>query len=108
MTPEEKRIAAAEACGWRYIPSASAGTSLPPHGSKAPLRSIVPLPDYLQDLDACREMEEHVSGEPLRTKYLDALYDLTKNQPDPSWALARSTAPQRVDAFLKALGLLKE
>ncbi len=107
LTPEEKRIAIAEACGFiatkedqfpcRKIwvkPTESIGTYW----------TAGDLPDYLNSLDAMHEAEKTLTRDKL-DRYADILCDMVAaGDPDPNiCGLITLTAAQRADAFLLSL-----
>lgn len=111
MTPEEKRIKIAEACGW--IPRHNYYWTAP--GTAYPLISGGNLPDYLNSLDAIHEAEKVLA----KDRYTRLLYfhellgivcpdsDRLAAEPygDEEYASAMSaTAAQRADAFLAVIG----
>lgn len=96
MTPEQQRIKIAELCGWRVTdPEHSMGIfdGDPP---KAGL-----IPDYLNDLNASYDMEEHLTIEEWfrYTEYVDLLSS-------GAWQfrMFRATASQKARAFLQTKG----
>ena len=113
MTPEQQRIAIAEARGWT-----NASWSI--HFG---LRAVVPesqgfhleqIPDYLYDLNACHEMEKNIPEGQFR-KYASELMDVCGNHPVgciPDYPedllrlfhLVHATATQRAEAFLRTIG----
>lgn len=110
MTEIEQRIAIAEACG--FSPD---GDGLTWRNGPHTKFSVDELPDYLHDLNDCYEMELDFDDKPpdLRSLWLDNLafccsWPHTKNAADlkfeVSYAIARATAPQRCEAFLRTLG----
>ena len=122
MNQEKQRIAIAEACGWKKSTWAEQGyTKGATEGEiwrgpdKCGWRSLYsdddrpgdpyPFPDYLNSLDAMHEAEERVGAlEPgARRRYAELLQD---------WLGANgaifTTAAQRAESFLKALGLWEE
>lgn len=103
MTPEAQRIAIAEACGWHCDncdepPSVCQGCIWTEDSSRR-------IPDYLNDLNACHEME----------KVLRDAYNPAKSSPQ-DWVIfclnlgeieeepIHATAAQKAEAFLKCLG----
>ena len=87
MTPQQQRIAIAEACGtmqWSYaLPTKCIGAS---------------VPDYLNDLNAMHEAEKVLDYNELRemedsVSFQFAVYPF------------HATAAQRAEAFLRTLGL---
>lgn len=113
MTPEAQRIAIAEACGYRLT---EWDHHQMPYWTKDGKPAV--LADYLNDLNAMHEAEEILEGMSLDTKsmYLDYLAlmhaelfekrrDGLKRDPfDREWAVFRSTAAQRAEAFLRTIG----
>lgn len=90
MTPEQQRIAIAEACGWMPAPRGR---------WKLDKRVERFRPDYLNDLNAMHEAEKTLSGE---SGYHESggygLY-LVALEHDVS-----ATAAQRAEAFLRTTG----
>ena len=86
LKPEEKRILAAEACGWQDC-----------ERMHAEFRNFDMLPDYGNDLNAMHEAEKTLSADEW-TKY-DSLMPLRDPQK------IHATAAQRLDAFLLAKNL---
>jgi len=108
MTPEQQRIAIAEACGWRiesdgantfvYSPNKTSGTGYRMNDIRHP-KIIRLLPDYLNDLNAMHEAEGTLNKESGYHEtggyglYLVALdHDVS------------ATAAQRAEAFLRTIG----
>lgn len=88
MSPEQKRIAIARACGWRaetYGPSWC--------------ESETKMPDYLNDLNAMHEAEIQLKAEDNHAYgcYCSELYEKYGNT-------VSLTAAQRCEAFLKTIG----
>lgn len=99
MTPEQQRIAIAEACGWVWRARSRGSIKVwdnPPsyvfHDSQ--------LPDYLNSLDAMRESEETLDCNEWET-----WHRIVGEWPTD---LARLTATQRADAFLRTKNLWKD
>jgi hypothetical protein len=91
MTPEQQRIAIAEACGWtdtQIIDGKYGQTD---------------VPDYLNDLNACHEMEEVLTSEQV-TSYVYSLESMNERWSTPAFA----TASQRAEAFLRTIGKWEE
>ena len=114
MSPEQQRIAIAEACGWTALTEEQPFmTALPKHWQGA--ESRMPLPDYLNDLNAMHEAEEMLNRNQLYLygNELDRI-TLPKNKIEMAYVhgpeagmypeLFRATAAQRAEAFLKTLG----
>ncbi len=119
MSPEAQRIAIAEACGWHEIirPCDDAYHYLPTdtlerlNGKVGGIKSnwvhvenAVPIPDYLNDLNAMAEAEmSRVDMEDGRFIMLFREYLHTILGHDGSLAI-HATAAQRAEAFLRAIG----
>ena len=108
MSPEKQRIAIATACGWTRGHTGQTQWVNDPHGIRAgwaSLRAIadVALPDYLNDLNACHEMEKVLTDEQTAA-YITTL--CLEVQPDPM--LHHATAAEKCEAFLRTLGLWEE
>lgn len=123
MKPEEQRIAIAEACGITVYEEHD-GSGL--WSAKGPRWSSyktgldlehaqrVSLPDYLGSLDAMWEAEELLT-EGQTQRYILALSEVTKAVFETyigpparmHFNLYHATAPQRAEAFLRALNLWK-
>ena len=88
MTPEQQRVAIAEACGWLKV-----------HG-----HSVAGIPDYLNDLNAMHEAEKTLTDKAHEEFRLN-LYDLIR---DDSRLIVSSTASQRAEAFLRTIGKWEE
>lgn len=105
MSDEEIRIAVAETCGWLvrgglcFKPEPASGFGHGPATKKG-----WALPDYLNDLNACHEMENALDDESLEIKSRWFIW-LQKNG---DVAGVRATARQRCEAFLRTKGLWRE
>ena len=128
MTPEAQRIAIAEACGWVFA-VCSDGEHLiysPTDKLRARAGSFVDftdcshvLPDYLNDLNAMHEAEEHCFPDngfgtretALQDRYRRELCELVGEQRKFPWHdydMLHATASQRAEAFLRTLNLWVE
>ena len=107
MTPEQQRIAIAEACGWK--PKTYWLQPIEPGDTPV---TISP-PDYLNDLNAMHEAEK-VLTKANWGGYAAELYRITDAHnhgisPNHHWlAVAFSTAAQRAEAFLRTIGKWEE
>ena len=102
MTPEQQRIAIAEACGWKRDDSLFT-RSQGWRGPQGQWYSPLP-PDYLNDLNAMHEAEKVLMD------YCDGWEDYChkiKRHFVTSDGAIRATAAQRAEAFLKTLNLWK-
>jgi hypothetical protein len=113
MSPDAQRIAIAEACGFKRIPTPfKVGREIvdwPIWEYKGQRYSFhgFPLPDYLNDLNAMSHAE-HTSGigfEPVR--YVTELRKVVAQEIGRGFLLFAKAA-QRAEAFLRTLGLWKE
>jgi hypothetical protein len=108
LTPEQKRVAIAEACGFSEIKLEQMPTHSAFHGKRN--GKLEWIPEYLNDLNAMHEAENTLQWNELGALdvYLDALARLV----DPvhgyrmelTFAVSTATAEQRADAFLLATG----
>ena len=104
MTPEQQRIAIAQACGW---------TDIKPHswhprkgelwGSRKVIRNMIP--DYLNDLNAMHDAEKILDANQWDSYRKNLAREWTTNDDDGMWAAINTTAAQRAEAFLKTLNL---
>lgn len=115
MTPQQQRIAIAEACGWKPCPCGKEYCQylLPPRATS--YRASRTPPDYLNDLNAMHAAEEYIKDWP---KWVKMLAKVIAGVPNATRAegtkvlvdspiLARATAAQRAEAFLRTLNLWK-
>ena len=119
MTPEQQRIAIAEACGWRLFSQFK--------NLWAPPRSVVeydcdayPLPNYLKDLNAMHEAEEHAIhnlmdadewmeyGMLLKRSHPHGLFLNGEIDYHDLATVCHATAAQRAEAFLRTIGKWEE
>ena len=128
LSPEEKCILAAEACGWKHeyktIQTLRHSRLVNPSGEvvhkygfgpKAPSASAIikrlkewplyKIPDYGSDLNACAELEETLTEDQCDA-FDEALGEILETREHPaSFRIWHSTAARRLDAFLIAKGL---
>jgi hypothetical protein len=120
MSPEQQRIAIAEACGWTniqqldevypggYVAEAIWWQGEPPEGS--PLAGEQLIPDYVDDLNAMHEAEQFAWGMDwkLRAIFVDhlarALNPVHGYRMQSGVDLLDATAAQRAEAFLRTIG----
>jgi hypothetical protein len=106
MTPEQQRIAIAEACGWTFI-ERLALTGIP-KGSRGNADARV-IPDYLNDLNAMNEVEQNLGGMDKAEFAVQLCRVVGKDWPSGigggSFAHVHATAAQRAEAFLRTLNL---
>ena len=96
MTPEQQRIAIAEACGRVQRPDGSWFPIGKDYGSAG-------IPEYLNDLNAMHEAEKVLTNEQLEV-YCNILH---KPNHGVYWAI-HATASQRAEAFLRTIGKWEE
>ena len=120
MTPEQQRIAIAEACGW--TPVAGVGWSHPDLPPAANIYGRVP-PDYLNDLNAMHEAWRSLTDEQstkaawMLVQVLDGFQTWTPDEYETLnlWEMSlndisdciNATPAQYAEAFLKTLNLWK-
>lgn len=97
MTPEQQRIAIAEACGWQIHPK-DRFIVIPPNSPHS-VQPLSTIPDYLNDLNAMHEAEKVLTEDQFGF-YENELYDMLED----SRAISASAA-QRAEAFIKTLNL---
>jgi hypothetical protein len=116
MTPEEQRIAIAEACGWKFWTNIH-GTwvATRPDGKEVampgtPVQAVVGildkfgLPNYHGDLNACAAMEKALTD----AQWEDYIWNLNQICGHGDRPRISATAPQRCGSFLRTLGGWKE
>ena len=119
MKPLEQRLAIAEACNLSRLAPIEQRTRT---GKKDPNGVVLwfmeehhggaatwaKVPDFLNDLNACREMEEALSYDQ-RILYCDLLekFDQANTERHAWFRITHATAPQRAEAFLKTIGKWK-
>ncbi len=109
MTPEDQRIAIAEACGWKNVTQGSPDDPYSGWSNNCFPQPIENLPDYLNDLNAAHEMEKALS----EFEFVDYSFHVSKitntntGQVVALFELIHATATQRSEAFLKTKGLWK-
>ena len=109
MTPEQIRIAVAEACGYKVF---SWGIEHPDGTTQGRGYDRVEslIPDYPADLNAIHEAEMTLNQEEY-SKFTDFLYDIECRAVESEkrrWAWLSSPALARCEAFLRVKGLWKE
>jgi len=123
MSPEEQRIAIAEACGWQdlreemaYVDWVASRELWGCRREDDDMRKEVP--DYPNDLNAMHEAVEKLTTRQ-KLAYAEHLMDACRAYPVggvPDWhhdrkgltAVSQATAAQRAEAFLKTLNLWED
>ena len=108
MTPEQQRIAIAEACGWTPVQCRNCKPSVCTCDTDKPNPNTPP--DYLNDLNAMHEAEKMLYRDPNSPKkYTQQIKNairreagVTKAQMDFDVCIT-ATAAQRAEAFLKTI-----
>lgn len=124
MTPEEQRIAVAQACGWTRKSVDPDYPLTRPEGRWELKDKVVyhygQLPDYLNDLNAMHEAEKVLNADQCAeyVRYLALNHPtfciLPSEESDKAevryqyFSLINATAAQRAEAFLKTLNLWKQ
>jgi hypothetical protein len=110
MTPDQQRIAIAQACGWTNFSSGThKGATL--YGQHPNARSSSwELPNYLGDLNAMHEAEKVLTQEQMIDYSRHVGKAVTSHLPASraAWMdfkLIHATAAQRAEAFLRTLNL---
>jgi len=120
MTPEQQRVAIAEACGWTAtVDDDQFWRATRADGSMTSdlwcsMSSVwnVGIPDYLNDLNAMHEAEK-VLTEEQDLEYSEALEQVVEgrfvtNNAEDMRRLRSATAAQRAEAFLRTIGKWEE
>ena len=110
MTPEQQRIAIAEACGWKRGHTGATHWVSDPYGIRmgwSSMREVTDnaLPDYLNDLNAMHEAEKVLKSEQHFTYQIELARAISTITYPLNFALLHATAPQRAEAFLRTLNL---
>jgi hypothetical protein len=116
MTNEQINIAIAEACGWTItevtlMPGLTDVAILPPGVSVSDEGAVwkyagTGIPDFVNDLNACSEMEKRLATDGQIEAYLDNLTDACGGDTPvgvASFTAYFATARQRCEAFLRTL-----
>lgn len=115
MTPEALRIAIAESRGWTCINSSGVvPIGLDPKLVRlgyAAITCLQRLPDYLNDLNAAREMESGLTDANSQ-QYYDELRAVQRRLfgcvTDWQFQMIHAPAAQRAEAYARTLGIYKE
>jgi hypothetical protein len=108
MTPEAQRIAIAEACGWREERNIN-GAYYWRNETEIYGPEVMPVPDYLNDLNAMHEAEEklHASfqqSEMFVHRIEQVVYKTKSSGIGIKFATINATAAQRAEALLRTIG----
>lgn len=130
LTPEEKRIAIAEALGWKWCEFRYVGRSACPEegrrrvyftepkdqnnhrdaqfiGHSVKPENVLPheyggVPEFTTSLDACAAMEALIPRE-LQNLYIQTLMRLIASSSSSHWDVCHASTIKRCDAFLLTL-----
>ena len=121
MTPEQQRIAIAEACGWKNVDAGAGrvwGFTTRHKGTPSESDVCVDIPNYLNDLNAMHEAEKVLWDTGKAMEFTNQLVGIVcsargfrwdKGTPDDHlMCLSHATASQRAEAFLRTIGKWKE
>jgi len=103
VSPEQQRIAIAEACGWSEFEWAVLLFGTYTKGDK--YWKDKEVPDYLNDLNAMHEAEKILDANQWDSYRKNLAREWTTNDDDGMWAAINTTAARRAEAFLKTLNL---
>ena len=104
MTPEQQRIAIAEACGWTDFSSAPHEGAIQYGRRPFSCSDSWELPDYLNDLNAMHEAEKTLDYNQMN-RYQNI--ELSRFVHTETTWICSATAAQRAKAFLRTLDLWK-
>lgn len=114
MNKEKQNIAIALACGWTHLAEVNDEGDWhgqPPSAWSADgLYGTSPIPRYTEDLNAMHAAEKELSMGHLQD-YVSILAGVGDNRPetyDHFIAIARATAAQRAEAFLRTMALWED
>lgn len=116
MTNKQINIAMAKACGWREEPEpiGSFNATAWWHNNYRYPSSVMPVPDYCNDLNAMHEAEKVLDYEQCEA-FVDTITDTVhaanrERDYEFPWGFTRihATAKQRAEAFLRTLGKWEE
>ena len=106
MSPQKQRIAIAIACGWTNVKPVVV-QSVKHQGDDRTVGISSDsgwIPDYLNDLNACHEMEQVLTHDQ-RIDYMEWLGLSSDEHWYKVWAYVHATAAERCTAFIRTLGL---
>jgi hypothetical protein len=108
MTPDQQRIAIAEACGWKRHSELTDAWCTPQQNDCPLVSDLVELPDYLTDLNAMHEARKVLTHDQ-QVEYSVQLGRLVTSHLPASrsawmdYYIANATAAQHAQAFLRTL-----
>ena len=99
MTDQEINIAVARHTGWTHLPPNTVQ-----YTARRPDGKWDTIPDYANDLNAMRTVEEWMGSEPMLADYLNALDDSDHLVGNTAWVSSTlASARQRAEAFLRTV-----
>ena len=100
MKIEKQQRAIERICGWEAMPEGHYHPDNPIGQTK---------PDYLNDLNACHEMEKVLTEKGVNAWWSYVAF-INRHNPRPfgTETAVHATAPQKCEAFLRTLGLWEE
>ncbi len=114
MTPEQKRVAIAEYCGWKDLHAEDGSVwgkspkDLAYKGNRGMAILSYEVPDYLNSLDAMHEAEKVLNFNQKRSYYIELCKQITPLETVDSilygFSTCHATSQQRTDAFLLTVG----
>ena len=116
MTPEQQRIAIAEACGWKNVDAGAGrvwGFTTRHKGTPSESDVCVDVPNYPFDLNAMHEAEKVLTQDQMIDYSRHVGKSVTSHLPASraAWMdfqLINVTASQRAEAFLRTIGKWEE
>ena len=108
MTPEEQRVAIAEACGWTETEAWLDGRRCFERADSNAGWDFDSLPDYINDLNAMHEAEKVLIGDEPENSELWCDFQTNLVIACPAYLSYHATASQRAEAFLRTIGKWKE
>ena len=115
MTEETQRVVIARECGWADVELRlyNEGTGMDHHVWTSGVlgRGGREIPDYLRDLNACREFEVIIAENGKADRFLCKLSEIVtgktcwKISEANHWECATATAAERAEAFLRVMGI---
>ena len=110
MTPEEQRVAIAEACGWTETEAWLDGRRCFERADSNAGWDFDSLPDYINDLNALHDAESILNADQMVSYdyHLDRVVGNGRQGLNIEYFLWSATAAQRAEAFLRTIGKWEE
>lgn len=103
MSPEQQQLAIEAWCGWTTKTRQNCYEGKYTVWLKDGKPSSLPIPDYLNDLNAMHEAEKGLKDDQIR-KYCSELWNAVCLSPEAHIGLIHATASQRAEALLRTIG----